>query len=121
MQLTNNSWYVRWFFWSLGIWGEFRDLPSTYDAWNIKEKGTNLCFFIRTMFVSAPLAILLNIITYVVAIASITYFPIKLLGGWGYLYEILIIAFVGGVVFLARYIKRVRMYKKYANESDDES
>ncbi|TSC84869.1 MAG: hypothetical protein G01um101413_253 [Parcubacteria group bacterium Gr01-1014_13] len=78
MDLNRSKWYVRWYFWSLGIMEEF------WERWSMtseKERaGTNLCQFMRTILFSAPLVLLLNAIVYISALASLTVLPIYLFG-----------------------------------------
>jgi len=78
MDLNKSKWYVRWYFWSLGICEEFRDHHGLiYQAEN---RGTNLCAFMRVIFIYAPLILLFHAIVYVAALATITVLPIKLFG-----------------------------------------
>lgn len=85
MNLNRQQWYVRWFFWSLGVWDTFLDRDG---ALYMERHGTNLCFFLRTMFVWAPLILVLHAIVYGAAIAALTIVPIYLFGGSGYFWSI---------------------------------
>jgi hypothetical protein len=93
------KWYVRWFFWSADIWLTFRE--REYAMMELRERGTNLCFFIRTMFVSAPLVILLHIFVYGTAVVAVTYWPVKVFGAVGYLSTLL----VGGSIALTIFLR----------------
>ena len=77
MDLNRSKWYVRWYFWSLGIMDEF------WESYTVEEKeqtGTNLCAFMRTIFFSAPLVLLLSATMYTSALASVTVWPVYLFG-----------------------------------------
>lgn len=92
MDLNKRSWYVRWFFWSLGILEEFAEYPvhHYYD-------GTNLCHFVRVVFAYTPLALALNLVFYAAAFSVVTVWPVYLFG-WGSYFVTL--GFVGGVGLL---------------------
>lgn len=89
MDLNKQSWYVRWFFWSLGVLEEFVEY-HTYEYRN----GTNLCHFVRVVFAYAPLALVLNLAFYAAAVGVVTVWPVYLFGWGSYL---TILGFVGGV------------------------
>lgn len=95
MHLNKDSWYVRWYFWSLGICEEFSDNCSLTDR--AENRGTNLCAFMRVILIYAPLILLLHAIVYAGAIATITVWPIYLFGLKGY---ILGVSAVVGLVIL---------------------
>lgn len=82
MDLNKSKWYVRWYFWSLGICEEFRDNHSL--IWNAEKDGTNLCAFMRVILIYAPLILLLHAIVYAAALAVITVLPIWLFGLMSY-------------------------------------
>jgi len=51
MDLNITKWYVRLFFWSLRIWNKFwSDYSDTYGY----EEKTNLCHFVKVIFVLTP-------------------------------------------------------------------
>ena len=102
MQLDSSRWFVRWYFWSQGIWDEFSDRS---DLWRVEEKGTNLCHFMRVTLVWAPLVLLLNIAVYGAAIASLTVVPVVLFGFTFYLSLIGALATIALIVWA---IKRDR-------------
>jgi hypothetical protein len=79
--LNPKKWYVKYFFWSVGIWEEFTDRDR---ARGIRENGTNFCFFLRVMLVWAPAVIILHIIAYGGAIFALTVVPVALFGAVEY-------------------------------------
>lgn len=96
MHLNKDSWYVRWYFWSLGICEEFLDNHGL--MWNAKNRGTNLCAFMRVILIYAPLILLLHAIVYASLLATITILPIKLFGlKW---YGLVVGALVGLIILV---------------------
>jgi len=77
MNLNKQSWYVRWFFWSLDILDKFVGC----DTWRY-QKGTNLCHFMRVILIYAPLVLVLHLALYGAAIGVVTVLPVYLFG-WG--------------------------------------
>lgn len=92
MDLNKQSWYVRWFFWSLDILEEFVEYDSSRY-----ESGTNLCHFVRVVFAYTPLALALNLAFYAAAISVVTVWPVYLFG-WGSYFVTL--GFIGGAGLL---------------------
>lgn len=84
MHLDRDLWYVRWFFWSLGIWDAFMDNGDT--TWRVETRGINLCPFVRIMLLYAPLVIVLHAVVYVAAFMAFTVIPIRLFGWSNYLW-----------------------------------
>lgn len=82
MDLKRSVWYVRWYFWSRGICDQFLDEGNS--AWKVEQNGTNLCAFVRMIFIYAPLVLLLNAITFAFVLATITVLPVYLFGWKGY-------------------------------------
>ena len=96
MNLALNVWYVRWFFWSLGILYQFKDVYSV--PWKIEDtqkRGTNLCMFVQSMLIWAPLVIILHLVLYGSALAALTAIPIYFFGFWGYAWGV---GSIGGVI-----------------------
>lgn len=81
MNLNKSKWYVRWYFWSLGICEEFLERGMQRDA---ELDGTNLCAFMRVILIYTPLILLIHAIVYASALATITLWPIHLFGLKGY-------------------------------------
>lgn len=101
MNLKTNAWYVRWFFWSLGIvdafFGQERyRLSQEY----VERNGTNLCFFVQCNLLYAPLILALNTATCLGALAVLTAAPIYFFGFITYLWILGVI----GVIILAIYL-----------------
>jgi hypothetical protein len=94
MELNRSVWYVRLFFWSLRIWGAFRNDDHRYDVYEMEKRGTNLCFFVRVMIVYMPLVLLTHVAFVVAAVASLTVLPIYLFGGINYGWLLVVIAVV---------------------------
>ena len=95
--LNPDLWYVKWFFWSLGIYTTFQN-----DFWSerrIRENGTNLCFFGRTTLITAPVIIMLHVFMYVSAVLVLTIVPIRYFGGSGYLWILAAISVLCLVIF----------------------
>lgn len=99
MELNRSIWYVRLFFWSLGIWGAFRDGDYRYDRSYVEERGANLCFFIRVMVVYTPLVLLLHAAFAAAAVASLTALPIYFFGGIAYGWTLATIVVVIGTIW----------------------
>lgn len=103
MNLAVETWYVRWFFWSVQILHAFRGR----DWWEneqrrIRERGTNLCAFVQTTILWAPVVLALHLALYGGGIAALTAVPIYFFGFWGYAWGAgAIIAIVCVVVALA--------------------
>jgi len=99
MELNRSVWYVHLFFWSLGIWGAFRDNNYLYNRSRMEERGTNLCFFIRVMVVYMPLVLLLHATFVTMAVASLIALPIYLFGGIVYGWTLAAIMAVIGTIW----------------------
>lgn len=106
--LSKDSWHVRWFMWSSDIWQEFRNGHAMHDL------QTNLCYYIRTTLISAPLVILINLAVYVSALICITYIPITFFG-WGVYFNILeLVGFVALAIFLISKIPEKELTEEQA-------
>jgi hypothetical protein len=106
MELERRQWFVRWFFWSLGIWNEFTERD---DSWRMKRRGTNLCHFIRVTSVWAPLVLLLHLAVYGAAISALTLVPIAL---FGFTFYISLIVAIATVVLVVWASKRYMAYQR---------
>ncbi len=89
MELDANRWYVRLFFWAVNIWDEFK---GGYEVYEVQRRGTNLCFFGRTTFFSAPLVLLLHVALIIAAVLALTVLPVRLFGVWPYILWLIRIA-----------------------------
>lgn len=98
MKLDKNTWYVKWFFWSLGICEEFLE---RYDLQkNALGKGTNLCFFVQCVLFYAPLIVVLNLGSYIAALAVVTVVPIYYFGFTAYLWILGVLGALIALVYL---------------------
>lgn len=102
MDLNRGRWYVRWYFWSLAICEEFGDKRDTLTR-KVTDQGTNLCAFMRTIFIYAPLTILFHAVIYVGGLLAFTVLPVYLLGWKGYG------LMMGGIVGLCVFIFVIAM------------
>lgn len=124
MELNRSFWYVRLFFWSLGIWRAFREDDYRYDRSRVEKSGTNLCFFIRVMVVYMPVVLLLHAAFAAVAVASLTALPIYLFGGITYGWTLTAIAVVIGTIWgvkvaLQRAARRERTQVKFVEHKQE--
>ena len=99
--LDRESWFVRWFFWSLGIYDAFLNTDRT---WRIEQYGANLCFYVRTMLIWAPFVLILHTIVYGAAIIALTAVPIHYFGGSGYAWIVSAVVLVIGIRLLRNYM-----------------
>ncbi len=53
IELNNAQWHTRLFLWSVDVWGHFKGNPNEIERF---RHGTNVCHYIRTIFVAAPFA-----------------------------------------------------------------
>ena len=115
MNLNRNVWYVHLFFWSLGIWGAFRDNDGRYDCSRMEDRGTNLCFFVRVLVVYMPLVLLLHVVFAGVLVASLTVLPVYLFGsiayGWTLASTAVVVGTFWGVGVALRYAKHAARRK----------
>lgn len=92
MDLSRDLWYVRWFFWSVGIvsicsnWKN--DLRMKRDVTFYEIYGTTLCQFLRVVLIWAPFVIALHVIVYGGALVACIFLP-GYLFGTGYVVTIL--------------------------------
>ncbi|MFH1769157.1 MAG: hypothetical protein ABH833_00635 [Parcubacteria group bacterium] len=101
MYIDPNSWHAKLFFMCLSIWSKFKTgdkrIPRRY------ERGTNLCFYVRTITVWAPLVILLHLAFVVATVWTFTLLPISLFGFLGFAktggYIIVLCLLATGIVY----------------------
>lgn len=75
IKLTTKSWHVRLFYWSERMWKMFA------DSWNeTNSPSTDLCTYIRTMFVLMPLALCINAVFWAAVGYVALYFPFRTFG-----------------------------------------
>src|SRR5438067_1640685 len=97
MNLPKDVWYVKLFRACLYLWASFR----CGESWErdgfiaTHEHRTNLCFFVRTITVWAPLVIVLHVLAYGAAIAALAIVPIYFFGAGGYGHALIVLAVIG--------------------------
>ena len=118
MDLNRKRWYVRWYFWSLGICGEFIDSYSLTRR--AEQKGTNLCAFMRMILVYAPLVLLFNAVVYASLIFTFIVLPIYLFGLKGFGLGVGVLGVLGFLILmtvsLVMWLKDKRREKVCAKE-----
>lgn len=125
MDLNRNKWYVRWYFWSLGILDEFLE---RYNSAEHKERtGTNLCAFMRTILFSAPLVLIFTAIVYATFLGVVTVWPIYLFGlkgygiGLGVLVVLALLICLGAMVYNSLIEKRLARKQTAKPTNTDET
>lgn len=68
MELSKNQWHVKFYFWCLDVW-------DAYTESYTDRCRSNLCQYIRTIFVWMPLAIATQLAFYALAFYVLLYFP----------------------------------------------
>lgn len=107
MNLNIDCWHVRLFFWSLGIWDEFRENNTAY----LYNDGTSICHFVRVICVYMPLVLLLHLALLVFAILTVIAQPIYLFGWIGYGYILAGVAAIIITPFCVKVVLRKRREK----------
>lgn len=67
------------------VWMKFRGTNEYKRAardYSLKRHGTDLCHAARVVFLWAPVSLAINFITYMIALAVLTYYPATLFGLW---------------------------------------
>ncbi len=114
MTLNEHLWYVRLFFWSASICDEFTEGNM---KWRARERGTNLCQFLRVIMVYMPAILLLHIALYGSAIVAITAMPIYLIGMVWYFAVVGAIVLIVGIVHAIKWYRRMRLRRAARNEA----
>ncbi len=73
MELNPNHWHVKFYFWCLDVWDAFLDTHT-------KRHTSNLCQYIRTIFVWMPLALVVNVGFWLYVFYALLYFPLTHFG-----------------------------------------
>ncbi len=104
MEFNTNQWHVKLYFWCLGVSDAFL---NTYTD----KHRSNLCHYIRTIFVWMPLALTVNIAFWLYVFYVLIYFPLTNFGvvNAGKVYGI-----VGFVTFVC--IGSARLFSFVANK-----
>lgn len=118
MDLDRNAWFVKLFFWSLGIVGAFRPDNWNFEAWRIEKNGTNLCFAVRVTFLYMPLILLGHAVLFVASIFILIVLPIQFFGVMSYAATVAFIATVVMVIWQFKKIADRKMESKYAQQAE---
>lgn len=105
-QLDITLWHVRLYFWCLAVWDAFRDSGSNYEE-------TNLCHYIRTIFVSAPLALACQLGILAYAIYALIWYPVTRFGWAWYGRGLLSIGILATVIWTYRFVKSWRKERQW--------
>ena len=81
MNISKESSMGKLFFWALGICEKFTDRSLEYKFRN----QTNLCHFVRTVFVYTPIILLLQLLFWVGAVTCLIVVPAYMFGFAGFL------------------------------------
>ncbi len=95
MNLPKERWYSKLFFASTEIVDAF--VHRGYYAWRF-EKGTDICHFMRTIFVYAPAVLLLHLLVALEILAATIVVPLCYLGVGGYSIAILYTGILAGIM-----------------------
>ena len=120
MHLDARSWYGMLFFQSLCVWLRFKGVnrnAATNIIETTKLNGTDACFLMRVVLISAPLALTANVLVLGSALATVTYLPIMLFGPKAYIVTCINLAMlagsVGGFFFVGAWARdEIKMYRR---------
>lgn len=97
MELDHKRWYVQLYLWCLTLWDNFL-VGEAKDIRGRDWSKTNLCQFIRTIFVWAPLVLAVNAGLLAFAGYVFLYYPVTRFGVGGYVMTLLAAAIFLGLV-----------------------
>ncbi len=93
--LKTTVWHARLFLWSFEIWDGFMGSGS-----NVRMTGrTNLCHFMRTIFIAMPLVFLLHAAFMAFVLYVIGVFPVTYFGALNYGASIVVVGTLVGLYF----------------------
>ena len=98
MELNPNQWHVKFYFWCLDVWDAFQESHTNRNR-------SNLCQYIRTIFVWMPLALVANIGFWLYTFYVLIYFPLTHFGVVGSGKGYGTIALICGAISLYFYLK----------------
>lgn len=98
MELNPNRWHVKFYFWCLDIWDAFLETHTD-------RHRSNLCQYIRTIFVWMPLVFVMNIGFLLYVLYTLFYFPVTSFGVMGTVVGYLVIGFIVGSLLLYSFVK----------------
>ena len=99
MILNESQWHVRLYRWCRTVWNTFRD----DNDWGEQD---NLCKYIRSIFVWAPLAVLSQVALFAWAGYVLFYYPITRLGWFGFAYEVLFVVTIAAIYLLCMHLQK---------------
>ncbi len=117
MELQDNQRHVRFYFWCLDVWDAF------CDDWTPRSRS-NLCQYLRTMFVLMPLAIFWHVALVCFGVFVLLLYPIATLGWVGtfalyVLTAMCIGAYISGS-YLREKMKEAKREREVTSSTDDE-
>jgi uncharacterized membrane protein len=101
MELNRNQWHVKFYFWCLDVWDAFLE---TYTD----RHQSNLCQYIRTIFVWMPLAFAMNVGLLLYALYVLFYYPLTRFGVIGSFKGYVTVTLIVGTIYLFFYMKKKR-------------
>jgi hypothetical protein len=122
MDIREDCFAYRLFFWALGICEAFIDHELAYKY---KRRGTNLCHYIRAIFLYVPLILFGQLLFWATAVAVLLIIPVYWFSfaGWAKFLGIvaLCIAIFFGVVFLCMWLSdKVKEWQQELEEAKRE-
>lgn len=109
MILNESQWHVRLYRWCRTAWNTFRD----DNDWGEQD---NLCKYIRSIFVWAPLAVLSQVALFAWAGYVLIYYPITRIGWTGFAYEVFAVLACAVVVLLCSWAAKLLRERRYARK-----
>jgi hypothetical protein len=99
MKLLESQWHVQVYLWCRETWNTFRD----DNDWGLRP---NLCLYIRSITVWAPLALFCQITLFDWAGYVLVYYPVTRIGWTGFLWEVGVVTTIAIAIILFRLIRR---------------
>lgn len=114
IQLSHDQWHVRLFFWSLGVWDDFL---GGNDVAHVESTGrTDLCHYLRVIFLWMPLVFILHAATLGFVLYVFVYYQITRFGfdGWGMMFGVIFTAV--GLIVLIKFVYNQLEERKYRSK-----
>lgn len=105
MKLYDTKWYIRLYLWCRDTWNTFRD----DNDWDVRH---NLCLFIRSIFVLAPLAIFSQLALLASAGYVLVYYPVTRIGWTGFVWEVVVVVALFCVYYFFHLIRKAYNFVK---------
>jgi len=99
VELERNRWYVQLYLWCLAVWDTFL-LREAKDLRGRNWLRTNLCQFLRTIFLWAPLVFVMNVGLLAFTCFVLVYYPVTRFGAGGYVKTLVVLAGIAFAGFL---------------------